>query len=121
MTARNRLLALALAAAGLFVFASSATATPWINQSTGNPYHWGRTANPFTVKLGNDVSSAWTTYLNGASSDWSSFGPLTDDFGTFNTTNPLRTTVAPGLTTARKCRPTSAPVPWIAPASREPH
>src|SRR5205823_8080031 len=29
-----------------------------------NGYHWARTANPFTVKLGNNVSSAWTSSLN---------------------------------------------------------
>jgi hypothetical protein len=107
MAFRRRLLALSLAVVGLFVFVSSAAATPWINPSTGNPYHWARTANPFTVGLGNDVTGAWTTYLTGASGDWSQHGTLTDYFGTFTTTNPLRTTVGAGRTTGRKCRPTS--------------
>src|SRR5256714_15476765 len=110
MIVRTRLLALALAIGGLSVFASSAAATPWINPSTGNPYHWARTANPFTVKLGNDVTSGWTTYLGGASGDWSAYGNLTDYFGTFNTANPLRTAVVAGLTTARKCRASSGRV-----------
>src|SRR5262245_27000401 len=35
-----------------------------------NRYHWARTSNPFTVKLGNNVSSGWSSYLNEASSDW---------------------------------------------------
>jgi hypothetical protein len=109
-SARNRLLAVVLAIAGLSVFASSAAATPWINASTGNPYHWARTANPFTVGLGNNVTSAWTTYLNGASTDWSKFGTLTDYFGTFSTTNPLRTTVVGGGTSGRKCRATGGRV-----------
>src|SRR5438093_9772969 len=26
-------------------------------------YHWARTANPFTVKMGNNVSIAWQTSL----------------------------------------------------------
>lgn len=107
---RRSIAAVALVVAGLFAFASSAAATPWINSSTGNPYHWARTANPFTVKLGNDVTAAWTTYLNGASTDWSSSGTLTDYFGTFTTTNPLRTTVVAGLTTGRKCRATNGRV-----------
>lgn len=110
MVLRCRLLVLALVIAGLVVFAPSAGATPWINSSTGNPYHWARTADPFTVKLGSNVTGAWTSSLSGASADWSRFGTLTDFFGTFSTTNPLRTTVVPGLTTARNCRPTSGRV-----------
>jgi len=111
MIVRTRLLALALAIGGLSVFASSAAATPWINPSTGNPYHWARTANPFTVKLGSDVTSGWTTYLGGASIDWSKSGNnLSDYFGTFTSTNPLRTTVVGGLTTGRKCRASSGRV-----------
>jgi hypothetical protein len=39
------------------------------NHSWGN-YHWARTANPFTLKVGDNVSSAWDTYLDGAISDW---------------------------------------------------
>lgn len=38
--------------------------------SWGN-YHWARTANPFTVKLGDSVSNAWDAYLAEASTDWS--------------------------------------------------
>src|SRR3989344_2156096 len=34
-------------------------------------YHWGRTSNPFNLKLGDNVSSSWDTYLAEASSDWS--------------------------------------------------
>ncbi len=34
-------------------------------------YHWARTSNPFTVKLGDNVSTAWDASLLGASSDWS--------------------------------------------------
>jgi hypothetical protein len=110
MITRRRLLAACLAVTGLAVSASSAAATPWINSSTGNPYHWARTANPFTLKLGSDVTSAWTSSLGGASTDWSKVGTLTDYFGTFTTTNPLRTTVVAGLTTGRKCRPASGRV-----------
>lgn len=34
-------------------------------------YHWARTSNPFTLKLGDNVSSAWDSYLATTSSDWS--------------------------------------------------
>src|SRR3990170_3861695 len=40
------------------------------NHSLGN-YHWARTANPFTLAVGDNVSSAWDSYLNTAISDWS--------------------------------------------------
>lgn len=33
-------------------------------------YHWARTANPFTLKLGDNVSKAWDAYLGTTSSDW---------------------------------------------------
>ena len=34
-------------------------------------YHWARTSNPFTIKLGDNVSSTWDSYLHTASTDWS--------------------------------------------------
>ncbi len=34
-------------------------------------YHWARTSNPFTVKLGDNVSDIWDAYLATTSSDWS--------------------------------------------------
>lgn len=62
-----------------------------------NGYHWARTANPFTIKLGNNVSSQWTASLNGASSDWSA-------------SDVLNTTVVTGLANPKNCRPTSGRV-----------
>ena len=60
-------------------------------------YHWARTSSPFTLKLGDNVSTAWDTYLAEASSDWSQ-------------SSVLDTTVVAGGTTARRCRPTSGRV-----------
>ncbi len=34
-------------------------------------YHWARQSNPFTLKVGDNVSSAWDSYLNTANSQWS--------------------------------------------------
>lgn len=34
-------------------------------------YHWARTANPFTLSLGDNVSSAWDSILTTTSGDWS--------------------------------------------------
>ena len=42
----------------------------YANHSWGD-YHWARSANPFTLKTGDNVSSAWDAYLNEAIGDWS--------------------------------------------------
>lgn len=60
------------------------------NHSWGN-YHWARTANPFTLKLGDNVSLVWDSYLNTASNDWSQ-------------SLVLDTNVVPGLANPRTCR-----------------
>ena len=36
-----------------------------------NGYHWGSTSPTFTLKLGDNVSSAWDGILATTSSDWS--------------------------------------------------
>jgi hypothetical protein len=51
---------------GFPVFTNTAWAThPWSN------YHWARQSNPFTLKVGDNVSSTWDPYLATTSSDWS--------------------------------------------------
>jgi hypothetical protein len=40
------------------------------NHSWGN-YHWARTANPFTLIVGDNVTSKWDGHLSTAISDWS--------------------------------------------------
>ena len=34
-------------------------------------YHWARTSNPFTLKVGNNMSGTWAGQFNTAVSDWS--------------------------------------------------
>jgi len=62
-------------------------------------YHWARTQNPFTLKLGDNVSIAWDAYLNDASNDWS-------------TSIVLDTTIVTGrnVSKPKSCRPTSGRV-----------
>jgi hypothetical protein len=43
----------------------------YANHSWGG-YHWARTSNPFTVKLGDNVTSVWDSYLRSAAGDWNS-------------------------------------------------
>jgi hypothetical protein len=62
-----------------------------------NGYHWARTSNPFTIKLGDNVSGQWDSMLRTASSDWSK-------------SNVLDTTVVAGGTRPKTCRPTGGRV-----------
>ena len=62
-----------------------------------NGYHWARTSNPFTIKLGDNVSGLWDGMLVTASSDWSQ-------------SNVLDTTIVAGGTKPKPCRATSGRV-----------
>ncbi len=64
---------LRVAAAGIVLLAL-ATAM-YANHSWGG-YHWARKSNPFTLKVGDNVTSAWDSYLNTAISDWSASSVL---------------------------------------------
>lgn len=59
----------------------------WVN------YHWARTANPFTLKLGDNVTGTWQTALETASADWS-------------LSSVLDTQVVVGLVNPKTCKPT---------------
>ncbi|MGH2829742.1 MAG: hypothetical protein ACRDJM_04605 [Actinomycetota bacterium] len=66
---------------GFFALATSAVllviaAVPAQASHSWNNYHWARTANPFTLKLGDNVTSAWDSYLSTASSDWTASSVL---------------------------------------------
>jgi len=49
--------------------AMSMAAPAEANHSWGG-YHWARTSNPFTLKLGNNVSGTWNQYLNTTRDSW---------------------------------------------------
>ncbi len=56
------------------------------------PYHWGRTANPFTLALGDNLTTvSWKQHLGTASADWSQ-------------STVLDTTIVTGSTTGGECR-----------------
>ncbi|MBI4414943.1 MAG: hypothetical protein HY566_01750 [Candidatus Kerfeldbacteria bacterium] len=58
-------------------------------------YHWARTANPFTLKLGDNLTAAWDSYLVTTSNDWSQ-------------SSILDTAIVPGGSlSARRCRATT--------------
>ena len=72
------------------------TAVTSANHSWGG-YHWARTSNPFTVKLGDNVSSQWDSILATTASDWSQ-------------STVLDTVIVAGGARPRNCRPTSGQV-----------
>jgi hypothetical protein len=84
--------AVVLSAIAVAVAATAASA----NHSWGG-YHWARTANPFTVKLGDNVSGLWDGMLTTAANDWSK-------------STVLDTKVVAGGARPRNCRPTSGQV-----------
>jgi hypothetical protein len=89
---RRRFIVIALAILALSAFPAVSSA----NHAWGN-YHWARTSNPFTLKLGDNVSSLWDSALSGASTDWSK-------------STVLDTTVVAGSANPKNCRPTGGRV-----------
>ncbi len=94
MTHGSRRNAFSLLAAVLVVVALQSS--PSANHSWGG-YHWARTANPFTLDLGDNLSAVWESYLGTASSDWSQ-------------STVLNTLVVPGQAKPRSCRATAGRV-----------
>jgi hypothetical protein len=84
---RIKLLAIAATAALVTVLTPGTSAA---DHSWGS-YHWARTSNPFTLQLGDNVSSVWDASLAVASSDWSR-------------STVLDTTVVAGSTRPRNCK-----------------
>lgn len=82
--------------AAVALLVSAALAGSAAASHSWNGYHWARQANPFTVMLGDDVSTQWDAYLSNAASDWSQS----------TAGNPLRAAVVPGSTTPKQCRAT---------------
>lgn len=92
---RSVVLVAALAILGLLVASQPAGAShAW------GPYHWARTANPFTLKVVDSVTSQWDGHLDVAISDWaqSSVLNLTEEQGTESSQS------------RRKCNPVSGKI-----------
>lgn len=87
-----RALALLFVLFALLAFPAGASA----NHSWGG-YHWARTANPFTLKVGDNVGSAWDSVLNTTISDWTQ-------------STVLNLTKVAGQSNSRRCQATSGRV-----------
>lgn len=85
--------AAALAAVPLLV---AAPAPAGADHSWGT-YHWARTSNPFTLKVGDNVHSGWDAYLDEAIKDW-------------HASTVLDLTKVRGGTTPRQCKATGGQI-----------
>lgn len=81
----------AFAAAAVLTLAAVFAAAPSANAThSWGGYHWARTSNPFTLKLGDNLNATWDPYLVTTSSDWSA-------------STVLDTVIVSGSTSAKKC------------------
>lgn len=79
------------------VLVLSLLAMPVLADHAWGNYHWARTSNPFTLRLGDNVSGPWDAALGESVTDWSK-------------SSVLDLTVVPGGTTPKRCRPTTGRV-----------
>lgn len=109
---RRRLLAAATAVALVIVVLPGSVAQA--NHSWAD-YHWARTANPFTVELDNNVTSAWTSYLSTASADWTTSSVLNTTIvnGSFGS----RTSCSPQVSHVEVCNASYGQNGWLGIAS----
>ena len=85
----RKTLAVGVMLAALTVLVGSASAN-----HSWNGYHWARTANPLTLQVGDNVTSAWDGYLDTAVADWTQ-------------SNVLDLSKVAGQSKGKNCRPTS--------------
>jgi hypothetical protein len=97
MFTHSRIRSAALYGVALAFLAASATSLA--THSWGG-YHWARTANPFTLKLGNNLTSAdWNSHLAQTSSDWNSGNsPVITAIRTGQSKNTRRCSMVAGTT-----------------------
>lgn len=75
------------------LFVSLAVTAVTFARHSWRKFHWARQSNPFTIKLGNNVSANWTSALSQASTDWS-------------ISSVLDTNVVQGQSNPSTCNPT---------------
>jgi hypothetical protein len=60
-------------------------------------YHWARTANPFTLQVGDNLTAQWDAHLATAAADWT-------------LSSVVDMVVVPGTTSPKTCKPTAGKV-----------
>lgn len=76
-----------------------AAAVPLLASHSWGGYHWARTTPQFTLKLGDNMTSAWKPYLAEASRDWNS----PKAFG-WSGSEPLLTSLVAGQSGTKRCK-----------------
>lgn len=107
MTRPHMLVAVVVGVAFAALLALAAFSSTASANHSWNDYHWGRTSNPFTLKLGDNVSgdnisTGWDGYLRTASSSL--------DQNDWNESAELETSIATGGSNPKRCNPTSGRV-----------
>lgn len=81
------------------------TPTAVLASHSWNGYHWGRTTNSFSIQVGNNLSSVWSSSYTGALTDWS-----------YQPASPAQPTgvalyeVPGGVSNTKRCPPTAGRV-----------
>lgn len=91
---------------GAFVLVASA-------EHSWGGYHWARTANPFTLKLVDSVTTGWDSYLGTASTDWSASTVLDTAIVAGNDSNSTRKRCPAVLGKDRICNATYGNNGWL--------
>jgi hypothetical protein len=79
------------------ILVTAAFAAPAGASHAWGGYHWARTSNPFTLAMGDNVSTAWDSYLDRSVSEWSQ-------------STVLDLAKVTGSTTGKRCRATAGRV-----------
>lgn len=78
------------------ISSAALVAGPALADHSWGSYHWGRKANPFTLRVVDAVSSGWDPYLNTAISDWSQSDVLDLTKDDLTGVNPKKCTAITG-------------------------
>ena len=92
-----RVLRLAAVLSAAALAATTMLAAPASATHSWAGYHWARQANPFTLQVGDNVSSAWDPYLDTSITQWSQ-------------SSVLDLSETTGATTGKRCRATQGRV-----------
>ena len=76
-------------------------------------YHWGRTSNPFTLKLIDSVTGAWDPLLRAVSSDWTASSVLNTAVKAGNSGLGTRLNCGPIAGKVRVCNANYGPNLWF--------
>jgi len=117
MSKPGRLLSLVLATVAFPIALSAQQFHVRPDTHAWGSYHWARTANPFTVRLQNNFTSAWSSFLSTASSDWTQSAVLNTTIVGGSSTTTTRRSCSMVLGRVTVCNYTYGNNGWLGLAS----